>query len=90
MWRTPHCNSSNIDRDIMTNALVGYSDSDFVGCQDFRKSTLGYVFMLAGGVVLWKSAKETIVASSTMEAEFIACFEASSQAVWLKNFITGL
>lgn len=70
--------------------VVGYSDSDFAGCQDSRKSTLGYVFMLAGGVVSWKSAKETIVASSTMEAEFIACFQASSQAVWLKNFITGL
>ncbi|XP_028057286.1 uncharacterized protein LOC114261243 [Camellia sinensis] len=50
-----------------------------------RKSTLGYVSLLAGAAVL-----ETIIASSTIEAEFIACFEATSQAVWLRNFITGL
>ncbi|XP_057755682.1 secreted RxLR effector protein 161-like [Arachis stenosperma] len=38
----------------------------------------------------WKSAKQSLVATSTMEAEFIACFEATSQGVWLKNFIFGL
>ena len=70
--------------------VVGYLDSDFARCQDSRKSTSGYVFMLAGGAISWKSAKQTIVASSTMEAEFIACFETTSQAKWLKNFITGL
>ena len=70
--------------------VVGYSDSDFAGCQDSRKSALGYVYLLAGGVVSWQSAKEPIIASSTMEAEFIACFEATSQAIWLRNFITGL
>ncbi|XP_031286695.1 secreted RxLR effector protein 161-like [Pistacia vera] len=37
--------------------VVGYSDSDFAGCFDTRKSTFGYVFMLAGGAVSWKSAK---------------------------------
>ena len=58
--------------------VVGYSDLDFAGCQDSRKSTLGYVYLLAGGVVSWKSAKETIIVLSTMEAEFIACFEATS------------
>ncbi|CAL5348050.1 unnamed protein product [Camellia sinensis] len=43
----------------------------------------------ACGFVSWKSAKETIIASSTMEAEFIACFEATSLAIWLRNFIIG-
>ena len=70
--------------------IVGYSDSDFMGCIDSMKSTFGYVFMLAGGAVSWKSAKQTITASSTMEAEFIACHEATSQAIWLRNFIEGL
>jgi len=44
---------------------------------DTRKSTLGYVFLLAGGTVSWKSAKQFVVASSTMEAKFLACFEAT-------------
>ncbi|RVW76034.1 Retrovirus-related Pol polyprotein from transposon TNT 1-94 [Vitis vinifera] len=70
--------------------IVGYSDSDFAGCLDSRRSTSGYIFMLAGGAVSWKSVKQTLVASSTMEAEFIACYEASNHGIWLQNFVTQL
>ncbi|KAL8160866.1 hypothetical protein V2J09_012355 [Rumex salicifolius] len=70
--------------------VIGYTDSDFGGCEDSRKSTSGYVFVLAGGAISWKSAKQTIIASSTMEAEFVACFEATNQGLWLRNFISGL
>ena len=70
--------------------IVGYSDSDFAGCLDSRKSTSGYIFMLAGGADSWKSAKQTLIASSTMETEFIACYEASNHRIWLRNFITQL
>jgi hypothetical protein len=37
--------------------IVGYSDSDFAGCLDTEKSTSGYIFTLANGVILWKSSK---------------------------------
>ncbi|KAK2966173.1 hypothetical protein RJ640_008739, partial [Escallonia rubra] len=47
------------------------------GCVDTLKSTSGYVFMLAEGAVSWKSAKHSLMAAHTMEAEFVACFEAS-------------
>ena len=47
--------------------IVGYSDSNFVGCLDSRRSTSGYIVMLAGGVVSWKSVKQTLIASSSME-----------------------
>ncbi|GAB2276586.1 hypothetical protein Dimus_039200 [Dionaea muscipula] len=70
--------------------IIGYSDADFTGCLDSRRSTSGYVFMLAGGAISWRSVKQTLTSSSTMEAEFIACYEASNQAIWLQNFITGL
>ena len=70
--------------------VIGYSDSDFAGCVDSRKSTFGYLFLLAGGAISWKSAKQTITASSTMEAEFVACFEATVHGLWLRNFILGL
>ena len=52
--------------------IKGYSDADFAGDRDDRKSTSGYVFTLAGGAIPWKSSKQSIVASSTMYAEFIA------------------
>ena len=70
--------------------VVGYSDSDFAGCVDSRKSTSGYIFILAGGAISWRSVKQTMTATSTMEAEFISCFEATSHGVWLKSFISGL
>ncbi|XP_038970559.1 secreted RxLR effector protein 161-like [Phoenix dactylifera] len=70
--------------------VVGYSDSDFAGCVDSRKSTSGYILLLAGGTISWRSTKQTIIATSTMEAEFIACYETTTHALCLKNFISGL
>jgi hypothetical protein len=70
--------------------VIGYTDSDFAGCLDSRKSTFGYLFLLSKGAISWKSAKQSVIASSTMEAEFVACFEATIQALWLRNFISGL
>ncbi|KAL6323845.1 hypothetical protein AAG906_005840 [Vitis piasezkii] len=75
------------DRTIRGCRLLGF---DYGGCLDSLKSTSGFVFMLANGAISWKSEKQSITASSTMEAEFVACFEASSHALWLWNFISGL
>ena len=61
--------------------LVGYSDADFVGCVYSRKSTSGYIFIIADGAVSWRSVKQTLIATSTMEAEFVSYFEAISQGV---------
>ncbi|KAL6340850.1 hypothetical protein AAG906_031960 [Vitis piasezkii] len=61
--------------------IVGYSDSNFAGCLDNRRSTSGYIFMLAGGAVSWKSVKQTFIASSTMKAKFIACYETSNHGI---------
>ena len=70
--------------------VIGFSYLDFARCVDSRKSTFGYLFMLAGGAISWKSSKQTITATSTMEAEFVACFEAIVHGLWLQNFILGL
>jgi hypothetical protein len=70
--------------------VIGYTDSDFADYVDSLKSTSGYIFMLAGGVISWRSAKQFMIASSTMAAEFITCFEVSNHEIWLRNFITGL
>ena len=66
--------------------VFGYTGSYFAGCVDTRKFTCGYLYLLAGGAISWKS----VIATSTMEAEFVACFEAMIQAKWLRNFISGL
>ena len=69
--------------------IEGYSYLDFTGDVDDRKSTLRYVFTLAGGAISWKSSKQTVTASSMMYAEFVACYEATGQVNWLKNLCLG-
>ena len=70
--------------------IIGYSDSNFVGCVDSCKSTSGYIFMFACVDVSWRSAKQTLIATSTMKAEFVSGFEATFHGVWMKSFIYGL
>ena len=60
--------------------------SDFSGCINSRKSTLGYIYLLARRAISWKSARQALIASSTMVAEYIACYEASNIGNWLKKF----
>ena len=73
-----------------TLGVVGFSDSDYAGCVDDKKSTSGFIFMMAKGAVSWKSVKQTLIASSTMEVEYVACYEATCHAIWLWNFISAL
>ena len=57
------------------------SDSDFAKFFDTRKSTFGYLFLLTEGAISWKSAKQLVIATSTMKAEFVACYEATIHAL---------
>nr|GEX75635.1 hypothetical protein [Tanacetum cinerariifolium] len=57
---------------------------------DDLKSHTGYVFVLNGGAVDWKSAKQSIFATSSAEAEYIATLDDSKEAVWVRKFISGL
>nr|KYP55110.1 Retrovirus-related Pol polyprotein from transposon TNT 1-94 [Cajanus cajan] len=68
--------------------VIFYSDSDFVDCPDDRKSTSGFVFIMVGGSISWKSVKQTLTTTSTMEAEYVVCYEATCQAMCLKNLIS--
>lgn len=70
--------------------VIGYSDSDFVGCVATRKFTFSYLFLLAGGTISWQSVKQAVIATSIMEAKFVVCFEATIQGLRLQNFILGL
>ena len=70
--------------------IAGFSDSDWAGDVGDRKSTSGYVFLLGGAAVSWKSTKQTTVALSTAEAEYIALSSASQEAIWLQQLISDL
>ena len=68
--------------------LIGYSDADWAGDQDDHHSTTGNLFMMAGGPISWLSKKQSIVALSTSESEYIALSSASQEAVWLRRLLT--
>jgi len=70
--------------------VEGYSDSDYAGCIETRKSTSGYIFLIAGGAVSWKSKKQTNTATSTCEAEYMACCSAAKEAVWLSRLLADI
>ena len=70
--------------------LEGYNDANWISDLDETKSTSGYVFTLGGGAVTWRSARQTIIARSTMESEFVALEMAGSEAEWLKNFLANI
>ena len=52
--------------------LVGYSDADWASDINTRRSTTGYLFMMAGGAISWKSRLQPTVALSSSEAEYMA------------------
>ena len=71
-------------------ALAGFSDSDWAGCAESRKSTSGFVFQLGKCTVSWSSKKQPIVALSSTEAEYIALCRAAQEAVWLRNLLSDV
>jgi hypothetical protein len=63
--------------------LIGFSDADFAGDVEVRKSTTCVIFFLANNPITWQSMKQKIVAQSNCELEYIAAANATCQALWL-------
>jgi hypothetical protein len=70
--------------------IVGYSDADYNGDVDTRRSTTGFVFLLAGGPISWSSKRQVTVALSTMEAEYMALCAAAQEARWLTRLLAAM
>lgn len=67
--------------------IEGYVDADWAGEVDERRSYSGYVFILAGGAVTWSSKRQSTVAASSTEAEYVAMSYAAKEALWLVRVI---
>jgi hypothetical protein len=68
-----------------TFALIGYSDFDYAGCKVDRKSTSGTCQFLGRSLVSWSSKKQTFVALSTAEAEYVAAGQCCAQLLWMRQ-----
>ena len=71
-------------------AVKGYIDASFDIDPDDSKSQTGYMYILNGGAVSWCSSKQSIVAESTCETEYIAASETANEGVWMKEIISDL
>lgn len=69
------------------NIIVGYADADWAGDRTDRKSTTGYIFKLFGNPISWRSQKQSTVALSSTEAEYIALSQSVSEACWLRYLL---
>ncbi len=75
----------------MTNQfLEGFSDSDWAGCQETRKSHTGWMIMVGGSLVAWYSRRQTGIAQSTTEAEYVAAGAAANEVIWWRRLCTDL
>ena len=70
--------------------LEGYVDSDLAGSAIDRKSTSGCCFSRGSGVISWFSRKQSCVALSTGEAEYVVACSAICEAVWLRKLLSDL
>ena len=76
--------------EIQPNTLWGYVDSDWAGCPDSRRSTSGFVFMLNGAAISWRSKRQPTVALSSAEAEFISASAMVQEVIFLRKFLGNL
>ena len=67
--------------------LAGYSDANWAGCIDDRKSTSGGCFYLGNNLVSWMSKKQNSISLSTAEAEYIAAASGCAQLLWMKKLL---
>jgi len=70
--------------------IVAYVDSDWAGCVDTRRSTMGYIIKVANGPTSWKSKTIKSLALSSCEAEFVALSEVCRELMWMCRFLDEL
>jgi hypothetical protein len=61
--------------------LNGFTDADWAGCRDTRRSTARYLFNIRSGAISWQSKRQSIVALLTCEAEFMGQTQATKEAI---------
>lgn len=72
------------------DSLIAYSDADWAGDQDDRKSTSAYVMMYGNGPITWASRKQGTNALSTLESEYLAAASAVQELKWLHRLLASI
>jgi len=70
--------------------IEGFCDSDWAGCIDTRRSTSGFIWIMGGGAICWRSKLQTIIALLSTEAEYVGATPAVQEVVWLRDLLCEL
>ena len=82
---------SKLQMASLRNTLIGFSDADWASNdRQSRRSISGFVFLLNGAAVTWKTKRQASVALSTCEAEYMALVEAVKESIWLRRLLADL
>jgi len=81
--------NTSVNPNDNSNFFYGFADAAYANHDDC-KSTSGYVVLVAGGAITWKSKKQTTIALLSTEAEYVALSEAGREACWLRNLFEEL
>ena len=72
------------------SAPIAFTDSDWASDEDNRRSQTGYFIKIADAVVVWNSHKQTTIALSSTEAEYMALCDCCKQVIWVQNLFNEL
>jgi len=70
--------------------LTGFTDTDWAADEETRRSVGAYIYVLYGGVISWCSKRQTTIALSSCEAEYMAQTQVSKEAIWLTRLLSEL
>jgi hypothetical protein len=70
--------------------IIAFSDSDWAGCPDTRRTTIGYIIFICGGPIAWKSKKMMTLAMSSCEGEYMCLSEIGREIIWMMHFLTEI
>ena len=71
---------------VKARSFRAYVDADWGGCKETRKSTSGWIIVINDAPIVWRSRKQSVVSTSSGEAEYVALFDCIKHVTWMRKF----